>query len=711
MKAQHFIRKSCRVIIVLSLTLLTLTPGACGQTRAEDLFQQALRTERVSGDLEAAIRLYEQVVDTGDRALGARALVRIAKSYEKLGRQGARDAYDRIIREFGDQTEQVALARERLAALERLAEAQGAEPRGITTRQLHKWVFGEAWTLAVSPGGTTLVYLDLWSGKLAVRNLANGETRNLTQKPTWSHFGAAVSPDGRTVSYLTAEPATSSLHLVEMDGSESRVLFRELGCPIAEHEWTADGQHVIAVVRCGGEAPRLTQISVASGDVQQVTELEDVEGISLSPDNRFLVYGKPVEGDGGNLDIWMLALDGSLNIPLVRHPANDVLLGWMPESDQVLFLSDRDGITDGWAVRVTDDGPAGPPTLVLRNMGQVDPLGFARSGALLYASPKRWFSSGVAPFDLAAGEVIMESRTGILGSNMPPVWSPDGKYLAFVPEIEDPKGQGSPYRRPLHIYDLATGSKREIASHLQTRHPQWSPDGESILLCGRDLTQDPRFGGGLYLADVESGQTTQVLSLNPETKTSFWSDLGAQWSKDGSAIIYGLYDNTLGQGHLVWRDLASGEERELFRDPKLTSRQHALSPDGRRLVFALRSAAEGYSSGIHSGGRLLIMDLDNGEVEELHQIPEQGRVWSLQWAPDGNHVLYTRREETHTSVWRVPVSGGPAEKTWTFDEDLYDAYISLSPDGRQVAYTTYHQENEVWVMENLREVLLREGRR
>jgi hypothetical protein len=38
------------------------------------------------------------------------------------------------------------------------------------------------------------------------------------------------------------------------------------------------------------------------------------------------------------------------------------------------------------------------------------------------------------------------------------------------------------------------------------------------------------------------------------------------------------------------------------------------------------------------------------------QIPEQGRVWSLQWTPDGSHVLYTKREQDHeTAVWRVPV--------------------------------------------------------
>lgn len=687
--------------IALTLGFLISPSRSSGQIRAEDLFQQALRMERVSGDLEGAIRLYQQVVETGDRPLGARALIRIAESFDKLGRQGAQDAYARIIREYGDQTEEVALARERLAALERPAGAQSVEGGGIATRRLHKWVFGEAFPLAVTPDGSDLVFLDNWFGNLAVRDLTSGQSRDLTQDSSWSAWGAAVSPDGRTVSYLMAESATSSLHLVGIDGADSRVLFRELGCPVAQHQWTADGEHVIAVVRCGTEAPKLMRVSVANGDAELLAGLDAVEGISLSPDDRFLIYGTAVEGDGGNFDIWMMALDGSLKVPLVRHPANDQPLGWVPGSDEVLFLSDRNGTTDTWSIRVTESGPSGPPKMVIRSSGQIEPLGFAKGGALFYSSYKRWFSTGVAPFDLAGGRVAMESRTEILGSNMQPVWSPDGGYLAMVPELEGPRGPGGPYNRPLLVYDLGTGSKRELASPLQTRNPQWSPDGESILFSGLDVTKGSRYGGGLYLVDVESGQTTKLLELDPETKTAFWSDLSAMWSPDGTAFIYELYDNNLKQGRLVWRDLASGEERELFRDPTLTSRQFDLSPDGRRLVFAVRNTATGYNDGIHSGGRLLILDLDNGEVDELHQIPEQGRVNSLQWSPDGNHVLYTKREDSRTSVWRVPVSGGPADKTWTFEEDLFDAYISLSPDGRRVAYTTYHQENEVWVMENL----------
>jgi Tol biopolymer transport system component len=485
---------------------------------------------------------------------------------------------------------------------------------------------------------------------------------------------------------------TVSLLLLGIDGSDSRVLYLEAGCTVSYHEWTGDGEHIIALVECG-ESPRILRISVSGGETEVINELDPgrFSGLSLSQDSRYLTYGVAVEAGGGNFDIRLLSLDGGPDLPLVRHPANDQLVGWVPGTDEVLFLSDRDGTEDLWAIRVIDGAPEGPPRMVQRNMGRVDPLGFTSDGTLSYTIVKAVYSTGVAPFDLAAGTVEMESGVGILGNNMPATWSPDGEYLAFV-------GDGP----TLRIHHLDTGMERELASHLwAARNQRWSPDGRFILFSAGlsgEMEEEER-EPGLYLVDVESGQTTQVVELNAESGSHPRWELGGEWSKDGTAIIYSLYNQNLGEGRLVWLDLESGEERELFRDPYLASQHFAVSPDGSRLVFALRGVREG-NWAIQVGGRLLIMDLDDGDVREFHKFPEEGRVWSLQWTPDGKYVLYTIGEDDGDALWRVPVAGGPAEKTWTFEGDYFNTWANLSPDGRQVAYTTYRWDFEVWVMEN-----------
>ena len=692
-------------LLAVALTLVMGAP-ALAQT-GHDLLQQALVKEQAEGNLQEAIQLYERIVEEygGDRALAARALVQIGRCYERLGSQEAESAYQRVVSDYADQTEFVAQAQELLANMRGAAQAGAEQPRGITTRQIHKWLFGEAEPLTITPDGRELVYADLWSGNLAIRDLTNRQSRNLIQDSSWGAWGARVSPDDRTVSVQMLEGSrflsrpTVSLELVGIDGSDSRVLFLESECQVSSHEWTGDGEHIIALVQCG-ESPRIARISISGGETEVISELDPgrFERLSLSHDNQYLTYGLAVEADEGNFDIRLLSLDGSLNVPLVRHPANDQLLGWVPGTDEVLFLSDRDGTEDLWAVRVIDGAPEGPPRMVRRNMGPVEPLGFTRDGTFSYSNYKMVYSTGVAPFDLATGTVTMESGVGILGNNMPATWSPDGEHLAFITT------RASPIRRPrtLRIRHLATGMERELAPHLLARNQRWSPDGRFILLSGvlsGEMEREDR-EPGLYLVEVESGETTQVLELNAETRLNPLEDLGGEWSKDGTAIIYSLFDKNLGEGRLVWLDLVSREERELFRDPKLASQHFAVSPDGSRLVFALRGAPEGYNRAIHHGGRLLIMDLDDGDIRGFHQLPEQGRVWSLQWTPDGKHVLYTLGEDDGDAVWRVPVNGGTAERTWAFEENHFNAWANLSPDGRQVAYTTYHQEYEVWVMEN-----------
>jgi Tol biopolymer transport system component len=112
-----------------------------------------------------------------------------------------------------------------------------------------------------------------------------------------------------------------------------------------------------------------------------------------------------------------------------------------------------------------------------------------------------------------------------------------------------------------------------------------------------------------------------------------------------------------------------------------------------------------------NGGRLMVMDVEGGEVRELLAL----RDWSLegarsvQWTPDGEHVLYATPEINEaTDVWKVAAAGGEPKKLWTFAEGHYAGAFTISPDGRQIALTVYSQESEVWVMENLKEVLERE---
>ncbi len=114
------------------------------------------------------------------------------------------------------------------------------------------------------------------------------------------------------------------------------------------------------------------------------------------------------------------------------------------------------------------------------------------------------------------------------------------------------------------------------------------------------------------------------------------------------------------------------------------------------------------------GGGLAVLDLETGVVRRIFSSGDSVSYlgWtSVQWTPDAESILYSvpiQGDEWRTHVWRVGATGGEPKHLWTMAEGKYGGWFELSPDWQQVALTTYTQETEIWVMENLKEVLERE---
>jgi Tol biopolymer transport system component len=92
-----------------------------------------------------------------------------------------------------------------------------------------------------------------------------------------------------------------------------------------------------------------------------------------------------------------------------------------------------------------------------------------------------------------------------IGNQWSPMWSPDGKQLAFerqMPATDDPNADLVP--RPFAVVDLATGALREVGTASADGYLSWdwSPDGKSILAVPKDGV------GKITIIDVASGRTT-----------------------------------------------------------------------------------------------------------------------------------------------------------------------------------------------------------
>ena len=91
--------------------MLLLLPVSVAAQEALELYQRALVQEHATGHLEGAIALYTGAARAADadRPLAARALVRAAGCYEKLGRPtDAANLYAEVMRTYPEQRGEIA---------------------------------------------------------------------------------------------------------------------------------------------------------------------------------------------------------------------------------------------------------------------------------------------------------------------------------------------------------------------------------------------------------------------------------------------------------------------------------------------------------------------------------------------------------------------------------------------------------------------------
>jgi Tol biopolymer transport system component len=682
--------KSSKFLFLCIVLILAVFIAPLFSQSASQIFQQGLLKENGEGDLKAALVIYEKIVgdETADRSLRAKAQLHIGQCYEKLGLKEAQKAYQQVIDSYPEQTEAVKIANEKLFLLLRAEVVIRKEDKEFNIRQV--WSDYELYSQgAPSPDGRYISYVHWDTGDLGILEMATGKKRRLTNKGTWDESDEFAeysrwSADGKQIVYdWYNEKGFIELRIIGLDDSRSRILYRNEEVEWARtYGWSPDGKQILA---CFSRKDGPEQIVLVSTDDSSVRVLKILEkgwpkNINFSPDGRYIVYDFPQKENSPERDISLLSTDGSREIPLVEHPADDFVLGWAPNGKNILFASDRTGTLGAWLIAVADGKPQGTPELVKSDIGRFSTMGFTRDGSFYYHFGGEFiYDVYFAKLDPETGEILVPPKKAIKnfeGYNRTPDYSPDGKYLAYIRRIRQSD--------VLCIHSLETGQEREFSPKLkQIELPRWSPDCSSILVTGRDFNNR----WGIYQIDTQTGDVTSiVLSGGSE-----------DWSHDGKDIFYVRMNyNNLSQ--IMLREIESGTEKEIY----LTSDDDRLylscSPDGKWLAFI------NWEKGV-----LRIIPAAGGEPRELCRLDKgEGFGRSITWTPDGKYILFVisppgnslrQPEQNKCSLWRIPIDGGEPEKLGL--EMNYISHFSIHPDGQHIAlFTITDKLAEVWVMEN-----------
>jgi len=690
--------KTRSIVCAAIAAMLALALSSAGQQSAEQLYKSGLYEEEVGGDLQKAIGIYQDLLKRfpESREVAAMAQLHIGLCHEKLGTKEAEKAFQKVIDNYPEQSEAVREAKEKLSGLLRVRDLVERGDQDFRIRKIGSLeVLG-----APSPDGSLISCVDWDTGDLALYEVASGKKRRVTAKGSWAVSSdwaeeSSFSPDGKSIAYnwYNLKDGRYDLRTINIDGTGQKVLYggKDVNY-VWPCGWTPDGKHILTIVTNNEKLSRIALISASDGTARTIKEFKSgAPGkLSLSSDGQWIAFDYPNEvpwrTSSEKSDIYLLADDGSREVPLVAHPADDSLLGWTPDGKSILFSSDRSGSWDAWIQPVENGDAGGDPRLIRRDFGdpKIMPMGFTRNGSFYYGIRISLDDIYILSLDPATGGPAARAKKAALlfeGSNSCPCWSPDGNYMAYT----SVRSQGRSEPGILCIKSMISGEEREVHPSIKEFDTvAWFPDGKFILI--RGVAEGQRLG--LFRVDIATGKAEAILILD-----DMGGFHGPVLSRDGKRIFYDLDDWKNDTFRIMSYDLETKQKKELIRSSSQII-HYNQSPDQKWLAF------KGEEEGVVC---LRTIPSEGGEKKTLMKLDKGEGINGLVWSPDGRYVYYSKWEEGSgksgaCNLWRIPAEGGRPEK---FDLTMGGlAKLSFHPDGSKLAFNSWRIESEAWVMEN-----------
>lgn len=565
-----------------------------------------------------------------------------------------------------------------------------AAPQSLTVRKLP--MPGEIWWAGapqIAPDGSCVVSYQSGGMDLLVASLTGGKSQLFGH-----HLNHPVfSPDASQLAACTGDshPWMSELVILDRVTGGARNIYRsespEVWCkPVA---WAPDGRDILVTLWDTQGLRRLLLIAVEDGASRLVTSDPKMfpGHAAFSPDGLWIVY-ESTPTQAASRDLSLVRKDGTGATAVVAHPSEDVLLGWAPRGDAVIFASERRGDWSIYALPVNNGTPVGEARLLKESIGEFKvPLGVTVQGAVYYVISSLAtdiYLSGLTPDSgLAKGPLTKAAR--FEGRNQYPAWSPDSQFLAYV-EIQDAlPGDGG----VVCVQNVEDGTVRQVTAEVADfAFPKWFPDGRTLLVSS---LRDEGISSRLDVASGKADLVATNIPVNLDTWCTWLTPDGRHAYHQSGREQMDCYD--LGTGR--WQTVSIPENNF----------STVLSPDGTQFAYSVTKTDERtvvrtiHVVRVGGGEPRQLCELTGPEaIEALKDAPDNG----LGWTPDNRYVLFVKGHADHPklrSLWRVPAGGGEPESVGVEMEELREPVIS--PDGRHLAFTSGGTQDEVWVVEGL----------
>ena len=298
------------------------------------------------------------------------------------------------------------------------------------------------------------------------------------------------------------------------------------------------------------------------------------------------------------------------------------------------------------------------------------------------------------------------------GHDLSPVWSPDGKTIAF---LSSRSGDSQVYLLSMD------GGEAKPLTHLSTGADivKWSPDGKTIAFtsgvypdCKDDACNSARDaereknkvkahvaehllyrhwthwnnGKRAHLfVTLADGGTPRDLTAGanydvPPDERGLPSDLN--FSPDSKEICFTAVTDPVEaistNGDLFVVPVAGGEVKRITTNPGFDGGP-AYSPDGKYIAYHAQLTPE-YES---DRWRVMLYDRATHKIENLSEGFDRSAN-ELTWSADSKTIYFTAENETLQPIYAMPPRAGAEPKKVI--ADTYNSGISLSSDGKTLAF-------------------------
>jgi len=712
------------LLIAVFIGILLTASGFQTSPEYKILFEKAKFTMETKGDLNGAITLFNDIIKKypKEREYAAKSQLYIGLCYEKLGLEEAQKAYRKVVDNYPEQKQEVAMARENLNRLLASMDVQ----KKPTFRKIN--IPTElSWNVKLSPDGKNLLMgsdKKLWALPLE-GNLGPDFSGTPVQINTggtevvWN--GLFWSYDGKWIAFNEYPETTDSLTnrwicLVPSTGGKPRKVFNPYRGGMAVNyqiSISPDGKK-LAFSSVKDDEQYIYSIPVEGGNPIKLADMEAREPV-FSPDGKMIAFAadRGIGRGEGDLGLWVVPSEGGTP-HLVANAIKATSPVWSPDCKMIAYIDEdqprmfiarieKAGQAIGNPVSI--DAPEG--TSSIRILAGWTPDN--KIGILLVTEQE----SAIYTLPVVGGQAAMIQRTPGAFINQPR-WSPDGRQIYYTAPPEEVNLEGLPYSWQILASVPASGGNgkpvrgdmgdKNIRLFLYAGGNRISPDGKTMVT-GAWTPEDVRSEyfcpmSRIWKLALDGTGSTQLT----KAKGPFF-DSDPCWSPDGTKIAFirrklskektndGISDEDI---YVV--DSSSGEPELLDSVPGKRIHSLVWSPDGKMLAWLARQKESPFTSYIY------ILNIKNREESMVHEV--ENYVYSvyteLAWSPDSKRIAFNFNDDDHNGIKIMTLSDGNIEDIKTGLTDIYQiTHFDWSPDGERFVFIGWkYGKKEFWFVED-----------